>query len=47
MTTNFDVGSQDSLLYGVGIEFESTAVSGGQVRMRIVCSADRIISILW
>jgi hypothetical protein len=31
MTTNFEVGSQENVLYGVGIEFESGYVSGGQV----------------
>lgn len=27
----FDVGSQDGLLYGVGIEFEHPEDTGGQV----------------
>jgi hypothetical protein len=31
MTTNFEVGSQDNVLYGVGIDFEVAEVSGGQV----------------
>ena len=31
MTHNFDVGSQENLLYGVGMEFEHPDDTGGQV----------------